>query len=171
MFDKYFQYTRNYPCPTEDILPLGERWDYISSTFLNGWINYVKIISARLITRYAEDGYEGNIIRAKKWHNDNTYHSKFVDLGDDVLILAKDDVKRFQIDRTPYYWFFWFDMDGSDCCIGRFRSDDHEEQIKKLFDEYADESSRDLSVSYGASKSSVDSIDIDPKSLCGWISF
>lgn len=41
--------------PTEIVhnpIPYGTMWNYISSTFLNGVINYVKPISCYVIDRY-----------------------------------------------------------------------------------------------------------------------
>lgn len=49
------------------------------------------------------------------------FHSKLDwDFQDDVLILAK---------ARDLWYFFWFDRDGSDCSIGRFRAAGVESQV------------------------------------------
>lgn len=89
----------------------GWRINYISSTFLNGWINYVKPIKSYVVYRYYENGRDKlieNIQKVNGCHDLSKY-------GDDVLVLAKDD--------TGDYWYFWFDNDTSDCQIGRFKTE------------------------------------------------
>ena len=41
-FKEYFSYDVEYLDPAVDPLPMGTEYSYISSTFLNGWINYHK---------------------------------------------------------------------------------------------------------------------------------
>jgi len=52
----YFEDQIEYPRDVvSNPLPYGEVWTYISSTFLNGFINYVKPIKIFLIDRYTPD--------------------------------------------------------------------------------------------------------------------
>lgn len=173
--DKYFSSYEEYPDPAESMLEIGLYHEYVSSTFLNGWINYVDIIAARLITRYNEKGYQGNVDDLNHFNDDSTdtYHTKLGNFfNDDVFILAKNRPSRWYDNVKPVYWFFWFDRDVSDCCIGRFHAKgSSEDEVIKDFIEYANYSSRDLSVGYAASKEPVDSLEINVKKLRGWISF
>jgi len=86
---KYFDgYDLEYPDPTQTMLELGLWHTYISSTFLNGWINYVKPIAASLITRY--QGHSKNLEQVQKFHGRETPdfggHTVLGNFGDDVLL-------------------------------------------------------------------------------------
>lgn len=163
----YFHHSIDYPEPTEILMREGVLQCYLSSTFLNGWINYVEPIAIRLITR---DDYKGNVKRVERWNSNQfpDYHSKLSYFQDDILILAIPG-KRGSV-RSGKYWFFWFSCDTSDCQIGRFNTTDTEEQVVNNFISYADSVSKDLSVE-SSSLFPVPSLEIDPKFLSGWISF
>lgn len=56
------------------------------------------------------------------------YHCNWSEAPDDVLILAETD---------DFWWFFWYDRDCSDCCIGRANKANvgiSKEELIKLFD-------------------------------------
>jgi hypothetical protein len=57
-----------------------------------------------------------------------TIHSCLGVFQDDVLVLFKHP--------SGVYWFFWFDCDVSDCCIGRFTTDLPDVEVIQLFDRY-----------------------------------
>lgn len=160
---KYFEETQEYPRNVAfNPLPWNICYEYVSSTFLNGFINYVKIKKAYLISRYtAEDELVQNVdiidppgsynwikfSGTKKEVFDKIttpgaiVHSHLDDFGDDVLILAKieknqDEKLHFEQENTNFYMFFWYDCDCSDCCIGRFYTDDTEAQVIQEFDVY-----------------------------------
>lgn len=59
-------------------------------------------------------------------------HTDLSMFNDDVAILAKRKINNL----SPEYWFFYFDCDVSDCCIGRFLTTDSEEEIIENFSEY-----------------------------------
>lgn len=110
---KYFIENEEYPKFSDsEILPLGTEYVYVSSTFLNGFINYQDIVKAVLIKRYSEADI--------KLPEKPDFHTKIHEFGDDVLILSK---------HNDTYWYYWFDCDVSDCCIGRFKTSDTEEEI------------------------------------------
>ena len=51
--EKYFKYGQEYPEKIAfDPLPWGHYWSYVSTTFLNGFINYVDIKAAYVLNRY-----------------------------------------------------------------------------------------------------------------------
>jgi len=99
---------------------------YVSSTLLEGFINYVDIIGAVLLERY-DHIYPEDIKEAKK-----DFHTKIHKFENDVLILA----------RSPYdkeiVWFFWFDCDVSDCQIGRFTTKSTDERLMSMLKDYAE---------------------------------
>lgn len=102
-----FETNEDYPQDVaERGVPENTLYSYISSTFLDGVINYVKPIKAVMIERYDNNDNTEVVAEFNKEH-----HSKLAALPDDVLIAAqtKND-----------YWFFWYDKDCSDCFIGRF---------------------------------------------------
>lgn len=125
---KYFIEEIHYPGNVaENIMPWGERWNYISHTFLNGFINYCEIVKAVLIERYVKFNQKKfNAVLQKE-----NFHPRIGDFGDDVLILAKITDGK--------YIYFWFDHDVSDCCIGRFMTDDTEAQVLEEFGKHVDD--------------------------------
>jgi len=158
----YFPENVEYP---EDIaerpLPFGTLYSYVSSTFLNGFINYVDILKAYVAERYhkwdepLQDGYKISITDppgsfnwvSKICYTKNelfgnitiprsNFHSDFVDFQDDVIILAQAQNK---LENSQCFYLFWYDRDCSDCLIGRFVSGDSKEDIIKAFDYYIKE--------------------------------
>lgn len=140
------------------ILPYGILWAYVSSTFLNGMINYAGYVQrAYVLGRYLKwsdrDDDDPMIVNVQdppysaQWVNKKvdtkgeifdlvtkegaTYHSNLHVFRDDVLVLTRH--------ADGVYWFFWFDCDASDCSIGRFVTETPVEQVIGLFDEYVTE--------------------------------
>lgn len=146
-FDENIEYPKEI---AHNPIPYGTVWTYISSTFLNGIINYVKPISCFVIDRYTPDdekiGDRNFTVCNKnefgKWHKwdgskkelinviisgeKEMYHTKLDCFGDDIIILAKIETEN---DDTDKYIFFWFDMDCSDCSIGKFETEDIESDV------------------------------------------
>jgi hypothetical protein len=166
-FNDYFDRFIEYPDPTTDpILPIGSRFDFISTTFLNGWINHVQIVDARLLNRYRTA--EENLLAAKAFNSvgdgsNKRYHTDLDALKDDVVILARPGKDR--ADSQPNFfriwWFFWYDRDCSDSCIGRFRTEDADESVISAFGAHADAVCAD----YGNSPALL----LDPAAFVGWI--
>lgn len=96
----------------------------ISVSFLEGFINYVDIISAFLLERYEKIDLE-TVEEAKK-----SFHTKIADFEDDVILLARSKSDKEII------WFFWFDCDVSDCQIGRFKTKRNDEELKQMLERY-----------------------------------
>lgn len=123
----YFTEQYDYPDPSSLSLIVyrgGMLFNYISSTFLNGYINYVNIIKAYGIHRYTDpqEKIDGKYVDKLK-----TVHPKLTDYDDDIFILAKSR------DASNSYFYFWYDMDCSDCSIGNFvTTDDIDIVIKKF---------------------------------------
>lgn len=166
-FMKYFDMDIEYPSHVAiDILPWNTLWQYISSTFLNGLINYVKPIKIFVLGRYRgwddECDKEGDCkLRAHiqeppgsgNWIDfvgtkaqvfecatepGRLYHTNLNMFGDDVLVLARpeDEFGHWASELENMYYFFWFDCDVSDCFIGRFKTVDKEEEVISSFCEY-----------------------------------
>jgi hypothetical protein len=173
--ENYFNDSDQYPSPPETMLPLGTVYDFISSTFLNGWINYLEIVSAQLISRYQD--YSTNCSRLESLLIKPESHSNFGEsLGDDVIILAKTKKPHMSAkscvlcgnpdsleSKEEYtWWFFYYDRDCSDSSIGRFETDDSDEEIINSFKCYANDRSLE--------ESGHPSIEIPLKIFRGWIS-
>lgn len=145
----YFDDTIEYPKNVIDNpIPYGEAWTYISSTFLNGMINYANPISCYVVNRYRkeDDMVQASVCDRGKfgnWYNfkgtkkelinaiisgdKEVYHTKLSCFEDDIIIVAK--IEDDYSDDNNKYIFFWFDMDVSDCSIGKFKTTDSEQMI------------------------------------------
>lgn len=64
-------------------------------------------------------------------------HSKLDVYGDDILMLAYSEERK-------EYVVFHFDMDVSDCCIGRFMTEDKQEDVIAGFTDFAQITATDL---------------------------
>lgn len=157
----YFEDNIEYPSEVvHNPLPYGTVWSYISSTFLNGFVNYVKPISCFVLDRYTADDEEigdrnltvCNKGEFGKWHKWNgtkrelitaicsgdkeMCHTDMSCFGDDITILA--EVETDIEDGKGRYMFFWFDNDVSDCSIGKFKTDDSKEQVVQSMKNWLD---------------------------------
>lgn len=141
-FDASVDYPRDYAF---NPLPVGTLYCYISSSFLNAFVNNVTIVKAFVLGKSLDwneelrdpDSAYVNVKQDHVWTRINVrtkhdifnaitqegaiFHSKLDnDFKDDVLVLGK----AFDSDKTIYQWvFFWYDRDCSDCCIGKFETD------------------------------------------------
>lgn len=169
---KYFNYCIEYPRITDMILPINGLYSYISSTFLEGFINYVDIKKAFIITRY--NSYSKNLESVQKIEQKNKYHTKLSEFDDDILILAKSKEGKQGL-SSKIWWFFWFDCDVSDCQIGRFESYDEEQVIIDEFVKYVNETSLYISKEYSGNKGCIENIggkpaiELNIKKFNGWI--
>lgn len=156
-FDSYTPENFEYPHPAVQPLVPGVCFSYISTTFLNGWINYTgKVVRAYLLERYydPEEDEETNEQRLAKWHADPPYHADLGKLGDDVLLLTKDEGGK--------WWFYWFDCDVSDSGIGILDTEDDEATIIAAFDEFVAERQRYI-------KPEGKALLIGPTTIRGWV--
>lgn len=150
-FDDEVEYPKDI---AENPLPLGTLYSYVSSTFLNGFINYVSVIDAFVLHRYTELGkdmtehLEGKTYQepagSNKWTKFPTAITKgeVIDLMSQPRRLSGTDLNIFDDDvillartktDTNVFYFFWFDCDVSDCMIGRFRTEDSQEIVIDKF--------------------------------------
>ena len=163
---KWLSYMRDeieYPHPAVEPLRQGVLFSYISSTFLNGWINYVgDVRRAYLVTRYRS--HAENVEALAKWHADPPFHSKFDDIPDDVHLIAKDEGGK--------WWYFWYDRDCSDCCIGILDTDDSDDAVLVAFDEHVNSWHGIGADRHGTENGEEPSppLAIDPKTIRGWVS-
>ncbi len=113
----------------EDIM-----YAYVSTTYLNGFINYVDIIGAYMTRRYKElekdksDKNPNDLSweeSCKLIDNNTDFHTNVSDCNkyDDIHILAK---------CGDYYYYFWSDCDCSDSCIGKFSKSRFESEKQTL---------------------------------------
>jgi hypothetical protein len=101
-------------------LPMNTFWSYISSTFLDGFINYVEPLKIYVLDRYADDKTDAVLNLSKQCH------TKLSQFGDDIILLGKIENNEDSLNK---FMLFWFDMDVSDCCIGRFETTDNNETV------------------------------------------
>ena len=173
----YFEDSEDYPSEiVHNPLPYGTVWCYISSTFLNGIINYVTPISCYVIDRYTADDEvvrEGftkreliNSIVSGENHQVNLHCFQ-----DDIIILAK--IKTNEKDDGKYI-FFWFDCDVSDCCIGKFETEDSQKDVinsvKNWLDERKEEN-KDFSIQPNMDNGILNYTELPLSFLKGWLSF
>lgn len=103
-------------------VPQGMFYEYISSSFLDGFVNYVEIFAAYVLQppNAALSEYKKDIEKAL-----NNAHTKFRDFGlIDVILLAETENS---------FWIFWYDPDVSDCCIARCDKKVDKEEFRRLF--------------------------------------
>ncbi len=168
-FMDYFQHTEESPRIGDkiDILPIGTMWQYVSGSFLNGFVNAFRgaPLKAYVLGRYTsadEAVYENTDDRPSyqeppgsfKWQQvedsltkrqlfdlltepQRLAHTKLGIFSDDVLALFQSKLENGQ----NCYWFFWFDQDVSDCGIGRFNTDNDPDIVIAAFDTYVAERS------------------------------
>lgn len=167
----------DYPDPVATMMEPGILQRYVSSTFLNGWINYVTPIKAFLITRYRP--HSQNVKDLAEFKKAPPFHSRLEKaFHDDILLLARHPVRDWTAPSgrfTNEYWFFWFDRDVSDCQIGRFHTDEPVKDVIDSFAAYAEETSQELSKSYASdtseNKVGAPALEIGPSFIRGWVSF
>ena len=105
-FDDAVEYPRDFL--GDEVLPFGVLYDYVSSQFLDGFINYCKPVKCFAVVRYDDD--ELSLEEVQKMP-----HTKFTAFGTDVMILASCGESKYIV--------FYYDQDVSDCSIGRFEAD------------------------------------------------
>jgi hypothetical protein len=127
-FDDYLGNRIEYPRPASEPLAPGVCYSYISSTFLNGWINYTgDVRKAFLVQRYRSPGETAEALA--EWIKDPPIHPDFGDLGDDVHLVTKDETGR--------WWYYHYDRDCSDCDIGILESHgDDDATVLAAFEEW-----------------------------------
>ena len=192
MVMKYFSDNVDYPNVLNgEILPDGTLWSYVSSTFLNGFINYIRPVKCYLMNRYRdwdevrEDGdlkchfrspennkWEDKIFKTKEElyqfvikNTSGLMHTHLDIFNDDILVLGK-------VRDTPNkYVFFWFDRDVSDCCIGIFNTEDSEEVVIDEFRKYAMETGAKLQQRYLNKVNGCAASELPVEFFQGWVKF
>jgi hypothetical protein len=117
-FHDLFESGEQYPENVADRgVPQNTIYSYISTTFLNGFINYVEIKHVMMIERYTEFNDE----KIKKYieHLKSEYNTDYSGsynteetgkVVDDIILIGETEES---------IWLFWSDRDCSDSCIGR----------------------------------------------------
>lgn len=126
LFDDSEEYPENV---AERGVPQNTVYHYISTTFLNGLINYVDNKMAIMIERYTE--FDDNDISEYTAHLKDNIHSNY---SGSVFRNVIDDVVIFG-ETEDSYWYFYSDGDCSDSDIGRVEKDrvGSLEEFKKLY--------------------------------------
>jgi len=155
ILDKYFKDSIEYAmAPVNevlagDILEFGVLYEYVGNTFLNGFINSVKIIKAYVLDRYCpwdESFDEPHELTIQDPPNSFTWVKKsFINktevfncltekgrmFSGDLDYNFQDDVVIIgRVGDTNVYMLFYYDRDCSDCMIGRFKTDDNADEMQ-----------------------------------------
>jgi hypothetical protein len=102
----------------ERAVPQGTVYDYMCSSFLDGIINHVEIHVVLYLNRYRQypHAWDGPVeldhVEQVIASLNAQPHTKYRAAGviDDVVLLGSSENS---------YWMFWYDMDSSDCKVGR----------------------------------------------------
>ena len=191
----YFDDIVEYPNDVaHNPIPYGTAWCYISSTFLNGFINYVKPVTYFVIDRYtARDEKVGEITLYDKdksiqynWKGTKArlisialsgkkeiaYHTDLRCFCDDVIILG--EIEDAPKDGKRRYMFFWYDLDTSDCCIGKFETNDTEAEVIQSVRNFLEEcknKNRGKVVEENYDNGIIDYTELPVSFLKGWLSY
>lgn len=193
----YFHNTVEYPKNLVHYpIPYGTLLCYVSSTYLNGFINYVRPISIFILDRYTskdEDITDRKIRlydtgKYQKYYNFKGTKCQLIDkvvkekvklshtdlncFGDDIIILA--EVEHDEGDDIGRYIFFWFDCDVSDCTIGKFETIDTIEQVQESvlnWLNYNKETNKNFKFQCDIDNGILDYTELPISFLNGWIKF
>lgn len=134
----------------------GILFDYISATYLNGYINYVDIIDAYGANRCDPiDPINPEAL--------SVIHPDLADYRDDVMILGRSPNKE-----DSYFLFYYSINGGAHCMIGNFITDDDESIVQEHFINFCNQINEwrnDGNKDYSKEKYPIIKL---PK-LCGWI--
>lgn len=152
LFFDLFESESQYPTLTgnTEILPVGHRYDYVSSSFLNGLVNFAGTpIAAFGIFLYHDiDGPSTKPVQYMNpagsliWQRTDEHltrrqvfellteserlaHPELDKLDCNVMILFRSG--------EDIYWAFDFDQDVSDCSVGRFETAHTEQELIEIF--------------------------------------
>lgn len=117
---KYFIKTIDFPNLQGDILKFNVLYDFVSSSWLNAFINNCELLQVIAIDRY--EPIDSKKLKAMIDLDNGITTSNLSFLKDDIIVLG-------HINKDEYI-FFYFDYDISDCKIGRFQTSDSIEEIK-----------------------------------------
>jgi hypothetical protein len=58
------------------------------------------------------------------------FHTELNCFRDDIVILAEIEAENYDSNNKPNkFMFFYFDEDVSDCCVGKFKTNDSKEEV------------------------------------------
>lgn len=134
--------------PTAQILrnggiPTNTFYNYVSSSFLDGYVNYLENKTGYLLNRYGlddEDIREYKLDEHAMQGSEAMYQAIAARYQNeekrDQNVLKYDDVIVFA--ETEWdFWIFWFDRDVSDCSIARINKGDFQgltrEHLEKIY--------------------------------------
>ncbi|MEO5929774.1 MAG: hypothetical protein ABIR47_07570 [Candidatus Kapaibacterium sp.] len=126
----------------DDILPPGSLLEFVSVDVLNCYINYVELRA--VITERDPEEEERHISMS------NRFYTHFHEFGTVIHVLAAS---------AKHWWYFCYDIDASDCAIGRvgLATAGMQEMIDWIYGERVSER--------------YPVVEIDVKNLQGWRSF
>ena len=134
---KYFTKRVEFPELSGELLPVNTLWEYISSSFLDGIINHYNIIGWFVLDNDLYDGIDPvfedmhDLTYAEKLERIDSVRLNGFDnprlmireFEDNLIFVGKSNVSDCE------YCYFYYDTDISDCCVGRFVTDDSHDEI------------------------------------------
>ncbi len=126
----------------DDILPTGALLEFVSVDVLNCYINYVELRS--VITERDPEEEERHISIS------NRFYTHFHEFGTVIHVLAAS---------ARHWWYFRYDIDASDCAIGRVEIEKGSAQQMREW------------ILGQQSSGRYPVVEIDVKNLRGWRSF
>lgn len=178
----YFEDNIDYPNNImENPIPYNICWSYVSSTFLNGFINYVEPIKVFVIDRYSSNKEEVTCEQFKGTKRElkdkiisgdiKPFHTDLGCFNDDIMILAEFEHEK---DELNHFIYFWFDCDVSDCVIGKFKTEDTKEQVIQSlvnFLEQRKEENKDFEIEEHMDNGILNYTELPLSFLNGWLKF
>lgn len=161
-FQDYFLHSLDYPGDRLIIYPIeiGTDYNYVASSYLDGFINYGTLVKLFVVGRCRDwfedfesddrntvminDSKTGGYNWVEKFYKDKDELFNLVTQPNAVSNLClsqhfQDDVvilKRLTNFSENQWIYFWYDMDSSDCSIGRFTTDDNDQTVIQKFTEF-----------------------------------
>lgn len=182
-FDKVVEF------PTEQIInpfPFGELWHYVSSTYLNGFVNHITdVIAVFQIDRYTA---EAEIVKTS-YTNELSGSTYFEGTKQELRDIVRQDIAKFShTDLNMFaddiiilghissnnYVLFYYDCDVSDCKIGKFKTSDSVDDIRQSIINYLDKEksyNEDCVVIENMDNGIINWCELPKSFISGWVSF
>ncbi len=137
-----------------EIMPPGTFYLYVSSTLLNGFVNYLGAPErAYVLCHYHgwnEPLDELAEISVREPPINGPWKTRTFLTKSEIYACVTEPGRLYHIDLSlfrddvlalfrcgEFWWLLWFDQDVSDCCIGRFATAVNDATVRQLFDVYA----------------------------------
>lgn len=155
-----FEHSEEYPKGVaERGVENNTMYSYISNTFVNGFVNYIEIFWSCVIERY--EVWDMEVVNQTVQAASSHVHTDYKGYGDDCLLLGETE---------NCYWLIWFDLDVSDCMIGRMdKAKSTPEELIAFVKAFIE--SHDAPINRGKNTEGITGRFIELPKPTGWLSF